>query len=194
VTDDLRAEYIKLFTACAITNAHMGDVLAFINRLMSGVARYEEVQSSTLVPWFVVGLIHGMECDFDFSEHLHNGDPLKHRTVNEPSGRPPPSVGNPPFDWKVSAIDALQYDKFTSWNDWSVPGICYKLEAYNGFGYRHHGVNSPYLWSYSSNYERGKFTSDGVWDADAVSRQVGAITALKQMIQDKLVALPAQAA
>jgi lysozyme family protein len=192
--DKLAAEYYDLFNSCQIRAGKESDVKGFINRLMQGTVQYEKVQLLSSVPWFVVGLVHGMECDFSFKQHLHNGDSLTKRTVNEPKGRPPVSVGDPPFDWTVSALDALQYDRFTSWSDWSVAGICFKLEGYNGWGYRGHGINSPYLWSFSTNYERGKYVADGHWDADAVSKQVGAITALKKMVDDHLVALKAQPA
>ena len=191
MNDAIRAEYISLFSTCTVTFTKTVDVQGFINRLMQGVTQYEGVQASTMVPWYVIGLIHGMECDFSFHQHLYNGDPLTHRTVQVPAGRPPASVGDPPFAWKVSAIDALHYDNFTSWTDWSIAGICFKLEGYNGWGYRKHGINSPYLWSYSNHYNRGKYVADGHWDADAVSKQVGAITALKKMVDDHLVALTA---
>lgn len=192
MTDDLRREYDTLFEACETPVEDQPAAKDFINKLMSGIARYEKVSATTNVPWFVIGLIHGMEGDFDFTTHLHNGDSLKHRTMNEPAGRPPASVGDPPFAWEVSAIDALQYDRFTGWTDWSIPGICFKLEGYNGWGYRGHHINSPYLWSMSNNYSSGKYVSDGRWDPEAVSQQVGAITALKKMVVDHLVGLTAR--
>jgi lysozyme family protein len=191
LTEDLRKEYIGLFDGCETRDRYEDEVKSFINHLMSGTAQYEEVSDSTGVPWYVIGLIHGMECDFSFRQHLHNGDSLNRRTVQVPVGRPPASVGDPPFAWKVSAIDALQYDRFTSWTDWSVAGICYMLESYNGWGYRRHSINSPYLWSYSNQYSSGKYVADGKWDPDAVSKQCGAITALHQMVEDHLVALSA---
>lgn len=193
LTDELRQEYIGLFESCETRDQYTGFVRFFINQLMSGVIRYQEVSDSTGVPWYVIGLVHGMECDFDFHLHLHNGDSLNHRTVQVPEGRPPHSVGDPPFTWKVSAIDALWYDKFTAWTDWSIAGICFKLEGYNGWGYRKHDINSPYLWSYSNHYTKGKYVRDGKWDPNAVSRQGGAITALHQMVADGLVALKATA-
>jgi lysozyme family protein len=189
MTDDLRQEYIKLFDKCEVLPDCVPEVRSFANRLVAGKARYEAVSNTTLVPWFVIGMLHGMECGFSFDEHLHNGDSLKHRTVNEPKGRP--TTGDPPFAWLFSAIDALQYDSFTSWADWSIAGICYKVEAYNGWGYRKHHINSPYLWSFSNLYQRGKYVSDGHWDADAVSKQVGAITALKWMVNNHVVELKA---
>jgi lysozyme family protein len=167
------------------------DVQDFIEHILASTASYMGVETATNVPWYIVGIIHGMECSFDFNTHLHNGDPLTKRTVQEPAGRPPASVGDPPFAWKTSAIDALQYDRFTVWDEWDVAGICYKLEGYNGWGYRKHNVNSPYLWSFSSNYSCGKYIADGLWNGSAVSKQVGAITALKQMVTEHYVALPA---
>lgn len=197
LTDELRAEYAGLFAGCTVDagDGHFRpdrgpEVKAFAEHVMGGIARYQDLEAKTNVPWYVIGLIHGMECDFDFETHLHNGDSLKHRTVNEPAGRP--TQGEPPFVWLVSAIDALQYDRFTSWHDWSVPGICFKLEGYNGWGYRGHHINSPYLWSFSNQYQHGKYVSDGHWDPDAVSKQVGAIVALKQLICDRIIAAPAE--
>lgn len=200
LTEELRSEYFKLWDKCEVDRGdsalsrpdRLPDVHDFINKVMVSTAAYVGVESVTEVPWFIIGIIHGMECGFNFHTHLHNGDPLSKRTVQEPAGRPPINAGNPPFEWKVSAIDALQYDRFTSWDEWDVPGICYKLEGYNGWGYRKHNVNSPYLWSFSNNYTSGKYIADGLWDGAAVSRQVGAVTALKQMVSDHFVALLAQ--
>jgi len=199
LTDELRAEYINLFQECQVDRGNpdlhrpdrLPEVKAFTDHVKNGIARYQEIQDKTNVPWYVIGIIHGMECGFNFETHLHNGDSLKHRTVQEPKGRP--IKGEPPFSFLVSAIDALQYDGFTSWREWDVEGICYKLESYNGWGYRKHGINSPYLWSFSNQYHGGKYVADGIWDANAVSKQVGAIVALKQLVVDQLIALPAQA-
>ena len=69
------------------------------------------------------------------------------------------------------------------WTDWSVPGLLYKLEGYNGFGYRnkHPEVLSPYLWSFSNHYSKGKFVADGTWSPVAVSKQCGAAVLLRRM-------------
>ena len=39
------------------------------------------------MPWYVIAVIHNMECGLDFTEHLHNGDPLARRTINDPPKR-----------------------------------------------------------------------------------------------------------
>jgi lysozyme family protein len=66
--------------------------------------------------------------------------------------------------------------------EWSLALQLFRLEAYNGFGYRFRGLASPYLWSFSDRYERGKFVRDGVFDPNAVSRQSGAAVLVKRLI------------
>lgn len=146
-------------------------------RMLKGEARYKEVEAATNVPWYVVALIHEMEADCDFTKHLHNGDPLTQRTVHVPKGRP--TTGKPPFPWVVSAIDAV---KGYQWTDWSVPGVLYLLESFNGFGYTYRGINSPYLWSKTNHYTRGLYVADGKYDPNAQSSQIGGAILFKYMI------------
>ena len=98
-------------------------------------------------------------------------------------------TGSPPFSWEASATDALTYKKFNVWTDWSVAGILYKLELYNGWGYRKKGVATPYLWSFSNHYTKGKYVEDGVFDPEAVSKQAGAAVILKRMLEQGVIAL-----
>jgi lysozyme family protein len=142
------------------------------------------------VPWYVVGIIHSLEAGSDFTRHLHNGDPLTARTTHWPPGHP--ATGRPPFTWEASATDALRLKGFDTWRDWTIAGTLYKLEAYNGFGYRDHhpDVPSPYLWSFSNHYTRGKYTSDRHFSRTAVSQQCGAAVLLKRLSSGGRVALP----
>src|SRR5262249_14294857 len=95
--------------------------------------------------------------------HLHNGDSLRARTYHVPAGRP--KRGNPPFPWGASAIDALTMTphELQKVKHWSVERILYETEKYNGWGYLKRG-NSPYLWSWTSEYHGGKYVRDGVYD------------------------------
>jgi hypothetical protein len=72
------------------------------------------------------------------------------------------------------------------WNDWSIPGMLFQFERFNGFGYRSRGIYSPYLWSFSNHYKKGKFTSDGVYDPNAVSKQIGAAVLLRRMYEKQV--------
>jgi lysozyme family protein len=131
------------------------------------------------VPWYVIGILHALECNCDFSRHLHNGDPLMARTRQIPAGRP--QSGTPPFTWAESAADALRYDGFTGQRDWDVAITLERFEKYNGLGYKRKGLLSPYLWSMSNHYIKGKYTADGMYDPDVVSRQVGAAVLLRKL-------------
>ena len=92
----------------------------------------------------------------------------------------------------MSAIDALEFDGFDVWTDWSIPGTLYKLELYNGTGYRRHAIATPYLWSGSQFYSAGKFVRDGRFDPRAVSKEIGAAVLLRRMSDQALIEFPAQ--
>ena len=150
LTAALAKEYNDLFNRCEIAADKMTEVEGVVQRILDFQNRYAAIAAQSTVPWYVIAVIHNMECGLDFTKHLHNGDSLKRRTINVPAGRP--KTGQPPFTFELSALDALEYDGFSAWSDWSG-GICYKLEGYNDWGYRAHNINSPYLWSYSSREE-----------------------------------------
>jgi lysozyme family protein len=175
----LRPEYDELFNTCVITKPMA--VKEVIDAVLKWRKRYEAVAKTSTVPWYVIAVIHNMECSLNFKEHLHNGDPLGKKTVNVPAGRPPGWTAN--GTWEESALDALSYDNLTSWTDWSVGGICYKLEGYNGWGYRRHGIHTPYLWSFTNQYTNGKYTADGVWSESAVSGQCGCAAVLRRLAE-----------
>ena len=178
LSPELRSDYQKKFDECIITN--IAEIDNSIKKILNGKSEYDNVSATTSVPWYVIGIIHNLECNSNFETHLFNGDPLSARTVHEPIGMP--KVWNPPNDWASSAVAALEYDKFTEWKDWSIPGILYKFEGYNGWGYYINNYGpSPYLWSFSQWYTKGKFDKDGHYNPDLVSDQCGAAVILKRM-------------
>lgn len=188
LTTALRTDYQGLFDACQIRSDCAGMVDKLATKIIANEARYRSVADLLGIPWYVVGVIHAMEANLDFNCHLHNGDPLSARTVCVPAGRP--RTGQPPFTWEESARDALMLDKYPQWKDWSIPGILFKWEAYNGWGYRSHHpeVKSPYLWSSTNQYRCGKYVKDGLWSATAVSKQIGAAALLRRLAERGVVA------
>jgi lysozyme family protein len=153
--------------------------------------RYDAVAAETGVPWWVVGLLHLMEASQNFSRHLHNGDPLSARTVNVPAGRP--LDWHPGMTWEESAADALVNVKHLDQvEDWSIGAFLERAEGWNGFGYRNRGIWTPFLWSGTTYYERGKFTRDGVFDPDFVSKQVGIAPMIAQLVNVGFLSLPAR--
>lgn len=179
----LREEYQNLFDTCQIKAAKVPEIEKAVSKLIGNKARYAGVGGPLGIPWALVGVIHNMESSQNFGCHLHNGDPLDARTIQVPEGRPP--TGNPPFTWEESATDALTFDGLARWNDWTIPGMLYCLERYNGWGYRlyHPEVKSPYLWSGSNHYISGRYVADGTWSETAVSGQCGAATLLRRIAE-----------
>lgn len=190
--EDIADSYRKLFETCEIREANRSTVQWYVSKVADPARRkqYEQCYEETCVPWYVVAIIHGMECSFDFNSHLHNGDSLKAKTKQVPAGRPSPWL--PPSDWVSSAVDALRYDKLHEQADWSLPRILYRWEGYNGWRSRVlYKINTPYLWSFSNHYTKGKFVADNVWDASAVSKQCGAAVMLKALVEGGHIAQPA---
>lgn len=194
LTDALRAEYQQLFDTCQIMPAKAAETDRLCDGLVASQARYETVARGFGMPWYVVAAIHNMECSQNFRQHLHNGDPLTARTRHVPAGRP--ANGDPPFTWETSATDALAMKKFGAWTDWSIPGMLYRIEGYNGWGYRlyHPAVKSPYLWSGSNQYTSGKYVADGTWSDTARSAQVGAAVLLRRLAERQAITLDSHVA
>ena len=177
-------EYQRLFDTCVIKESKYPEIDSYISKMTANKSSYDAVSKITKIPWNFIAITHCMEGSLNFKTHLHNGDPLSARTVQVPKGRP--ANGNPPFSWEESAVDALTFEGFTALTDWSVPGMLYCFERYNGFGNRRYGINSPYLWSYSNHYSKGKFSSDGHFDPDAISKQCGAAVILRRMSEKQI--------
>lgn len=162
--------------------AKMAEALSVARRLISHRSRYEAVSDATSVPWWLIACLHERESGGDFSTYLGNGEPLSHVTRLVPKGRGPFS------SWEEGAQDALQVQGWSgkySMSDWSDVAFClFKAEEYNGFGYRlyHSAVSSPYIWSGTDQYTRGKYASDGKFDADLVDKQLGVATMLQALI------------
>lgn len=184
LTEALRFEYEDLFNSCIINPEHVNAVENIVAKLHANKMRYENVSAQLGIPLAFIAVIHNMESGMNFKKHLHNGDPLDKRTVQVPGGRP--KTGEPPFAWEESAIDALSFKRLSVQTDWSLAGMLYQLERYNGWGYRvyHPYVLSPYLWSFSSHYSSGKYVADGRWSDSAVSRQCGAAVILRRMAEN----------
>lgn len=183
LTSKLKDEYQHLFDTCMIRQEKAKQVETILSKIEPNRNRYAAVGDPLGIPWYFVGVIHNMEASLNFKTHLHNGDPLTKRTTHVPAGRP--TAGAPPFTWEESATDALKFQRLHDLDDWSLPATLFRLEKFNGLGYRtgHPEVLSPYLWSFSNHYTRGKFVADGKFSPTAVSQQCGAAILLRRMAE-----------
>jgi lysozyme family protein len=187
VKASLYKEYAHLFDTCLIRPSHLQAVARQTKRVVDNRAIYEQTSGQSNVPWWFIGAIHSLESSLNFERHPHNGDPLTARTVRVPKGRP--DAGDPPFTFAQSAADWLTLKKLDRWPDWSIPAALYKMELNNGLGYRKHhpDVLSPYLWSFTNHYTKGKYVADGRFDPNAVSKQVGGAAILRLLVSEGLV-------
>jgi lysozyme family protein len=179
---DLENEYLQFFAAQKWkTPSAQSTATGLARRAMENRDRYHAVGGPLGIPWWFIAGIHLLESSYNFGTHLHNGDSLAARTFRVPANRP--EQGAPPFTWEESATDALKREQFADLPDWSLARALYRWEAYNGFGYRSRGVPTPYLWSLTSIYRKGKFVGDGVFSPTAVSKQCGAAALLKALME-----------
>ncbi len=175
---DLAEEYAAFFASAELQASRKQSAEWHVTMMRKSRERYAAAGKRGGVPWYFIAAVHGLEASFNFRAHFHNGDfPLGRRTRQVPSGRP--LVWLPPSDWESSTIDALRLMGFSGQQDWSLPRTLYRLEAFNGFGYRRLGRITPYLWSFSNHFDRGKFVADGHFDPRARSQQCGAAMMLK---------------
>lgn len=181
--EDLKAEYAQLWASMVTRSSFKPAIEASANKILANKARYQAVSDMTHVPWFVIGLIHQMEAGCNFGCHLHNGDSLARKTKNVPANRP--ATGVAPYKWEASACDALLMKGLEAIELWSVERIAFELERYNGWGHRlyHKTTLTPYLWSGTTHYARGKYVADGKWDSTAVSGQTGAMALMHKLIE-----------
>lgn len=150
------------------------------NRMIAHKDRYLNVAHRFKNPglkWWLVALIHEMECSQNFNRYLGNGQRLDRKTTIVPVGR------GPFASFEDGAEDALKLQGADKITDWSIGNVLYFLEGYNGYGYSlYHGINSPYLWSGSNHYSSGKYVSDGKYDPNAVSSQIGIALLMKNLL------------
>lgn len=155
-------EYRQLFETLKLKNKRSATIKDFKKRLTTGRLRYERVAEMTGVPWYVVGIIHYLEYTNNFDVHFHTGAPLNDGMI-----------------WEESAANTLQQHGLDKVSSWTLEETLYRLERYNGLGYRNRGIYSPYLWGGSTHYIRGKFSAKGNFNSDRTYKQIGAAVLLK---------------
>lgn len=177
--DVLLSEYKLLLKSVVFKDSAREIALNLADEIWDNKDRYDIIEKQTTAPWWFVATLHHMEAGGNFNCHLANGDPLIARTVNEPVGLP--KFGKPPFSWEEAATAVLFSKGWSPENeglDWTDTAKClYRMESYNGWGYRlyHSDCLSPYLWSGTNHYIKGKYASDGKYDPELVSKQVGCV-------------------
>lgn len=156
------------------------DAAAVAKRLAAPDARgcYQLIARQTAVPWFVIAVIHEREASQNWAASIAQGDRWDRVSTHVPKGR------GPFRSFEAAAVDALTNcpPYAARWSDWSAGGAVSLLEQYNGLGYAARGLPSPYVWSGTDQYQKGKFVADGVFDPGVVDKQLGCACILKAMM------------
>lgn len=173
--------YLVLWNTMVIREDKNSTITWYFNRIKKHEDRYKKVARKSDVPWEIIACLHMLESGGAFDTVLHNGELLRsvheHGTRLVPKGR---GKGQN-WDWEEAAIDALAIKKQPS--KWNIVDTLHYLERFNGLGYLWDDKkpNSPYLWSFSNHYEKGKYVADGKYSPTAVSKQCGAAVLLKRL-------------
>lgn len=165
-------EYKEQWDRMVIVPRRMGEMQAAAQYAVDNKRRYTEIGST--VPWPLIAVIHKRESDAQdkhgnplFTSYLGNGQPLNRRTTIVPKGR------GPFASFAEGARDALKIDGLDLVIDWRLEKVLYNGELLNGAGYHMRGLPSAYIWGGTNIQKRGKFTSDGHWDAQHWDEQPG---------------------
>lgn len=157
-------------------------VMDTVARIMNNFEVYKECEVLTGVPWYATAVWHLREADLDLKRCIHNGEKIigKGRVTKlVPKGRGPFKT------FQESVVDSYTYEGLTKIKNWTVEMVVIKSEAYNGLGYRKKKGDkgkveySPYMTA-GTNWsdETSKYVEDGVYDPNAVEKQLGVIAVL----------------
>jgi lysozyme family protein len=173
----LASEYANLLAVMQPTR--LNEIEAAAGRLLGFVheGKYKEVSDQLGIPQVFIATSFERESSSDFRTSPAQGDRWDRVSVHVPRGR------GPFASWKDAALDAYRLDHLdrVGKDNWTWPMFCYEGELFNGFGYRSHGIHTPYDWAGSNNYMRGKYVADGVWDGGAVDSQLGIVPVARRM-------------
>lgn len=160
-----------------------------VNKIIENKDRYSAVGAKLNIPFYIIGCLHCREAAFKFNTFLANGDPLFNSDGNPMKTSHVPNGLGPFKTWEEAAQASILFRfPHVATMHWDIINAIENLCSWNGWGtLMWHDTNVPYVWSGTSHYIKGKYASDGQWDADLVDEQVGCasiLLSLKQMGYD----------
>lgn len=193
----LKAIYRELYQVMEVDYGKTNQLGHICDRIKKNKILYDEIEEITNVPWWFVGAIHYMECGLRCDRHFYNGNALTSRTTDEPKDRPAfePADGKC-YTFVESAVSALEEKGFDDVKDESLEAWLWRAHLYNGFGAvpylgrdgKKSYLYTPYLWAGTSVYKQGKFVSDGKYDPEAISQQLGAAPIIRELVGSAAIA------
>lgn len=119
------------------------------------------------------------ECGCNFACSPAQGDRWDHVSVHVPKGR------GPFKSWYDAAYDTYHnLDRLDVHSaPFSMAYACYWWEKINGFGYRAHGLRSPYIVGGTNLQQPGKYVADGEFDSSVMDSQLGCLPIAMRMLE-----------
>lgn len=178
-----------------MTPAQVSDLTAFKANWEANKARYEAVAAKAGVPAPLVAAIHWRESTGNFKTYLHQGDPLGKKATHVPKDIPIFT------EWEEAAVHALTMsDKKQVRDDLGMTkdtkdgaSMATYAEFYNGLGYHNKKRASPYVYSGTDQYDKGKYVADGKYSKNTKDQQLGVMQMVGSVggMDEKIKAQPA---
>lgn len=181
--ESLKDEYERRLASMKVTRRNEVDDVA--RKLLTPriFDQHVALERATKVPAIFTAVLFDREADSNFRLALGQGDPWNRVSTHVPKGF------GPWRSWLESAKFYVGYDKLNVFSaPLSMPYLCWKGEAWNGFGPRAHGRPTGYLWAGTNHYDPptgpgGKYVADGRWSASTVDRQLGIVPVMARMLE-----------
>ena len=141
--------------------------------------QYEAVANQVDLPAELIAALHYRESSFNFNTYLHQGDPLGRPAVHIPRDIP---VFH---EWAPAAVHALgikknvQRDVGLTKESNDLAAMATYSEYYNGLGYDYRGIESPYVYGGTNQYQSGHYVADGRFDPNAKDRRLGVVAIVR---------------
>lgn len=154
-------------------------------QIASGKDRYNAISQIVRVPWFVLGITHCREAGMppQWNACLQNGEKIigtGRKTKLVPINQGP----FPTFEDSVkAAVKTDDLDQINFEDGFGPEHCAFFWEAFNGWGYRAHGIPSPYDWAGTSVQKPGKYTADGKYDSSVMDTQIGGMALLYELMR-----------
>jgi lysozyme family protein len=181
----MKADYARLIAAAHIRPECEQALRVTAQRLLHDKAVYTRIFEATGVPVAVLMAIAEREMSGNLHCYLGNGERLTHRTTLVPKGRGP--WADTPDGFYRGALDALHLDGLDqvakTAEGWTMPRAGFESEEWNGWGYRGHGIPSPYFVGGTTVQRRGKYVHDGVYDSSVMDPQLGTLAIMEELFK-----------
>lgn len=183
--DALKSDYTSMLATAVIRPECEHGLAGVATRLLRDKPVYQRIFEATGVPVAALMALAEREMSGDLHCYLGNGQRLNMRTTIVPKGRGP--FPDTTAGFIAGALDALHLDGLdqiaATAEAWSMTRTLYEDELWNGFGYRAHGIPSPYLVGGTTAQKPGKYVRDGVFDASVMDPQLGTLAIMLELFK-----------